>query len=212
MIPYLFAFFVICVYLGVIWLLLFVIVLSLYLLSSGVNRKDASTKQLGAGLLWLSVSILLPRFTKKHNLINRKWMRWLLVFLSPAAILTLYLPAFFLFSLDLPCKCMLLGTWGEDVSRQMINSRAGVDFPSMSFVTGNTVEEFPDFENNCTMRLKNSADQSFLQEIEDNKEWEKDSSNPNLYKREVRDWENDTYESMVFDTTKGLLIIKYVKM
>jgi hypothetical protein len=94
----------------------------------------------------------------------------------------------------------------------MINSRAGVDFPSMSFVTGNTVEEFPDFENNCTMQLKNSADQSFLQEIEDNKEWEKDSSNPNLYKREVRDWENDTYESMVFDTTKGLLIIKNVKM
>jgi hypothetical protein len=62
------------------------------------------------------------------------------------------------------------------------------------------------------MQLKNSADQSFLQEIEDNKEWEKDSSNPNLYKREVRDWENDTYESMVFDTTKGLLIIKNVKM
>ena len=163
MVPYLFACLVICVYLGVFWLLLFVIVLSLYLMSSGVNRKDAATKQLGAGLLWLSVSILLLRFIKKHNLINRKWMRWLLVFISPAAILTIYLPAFFLFSLDLPCKCMLLGTWGEDVSRQMINIRAGVDFPSMSFVTGNFIDEFPDFENNCTMRLKNSADQSFLQ-------------------------------------------------
>ena len=151
MAPYFFAFFIKCIYLGIIWLLLFIVVLFMYLMSSGVNQKDSATKQLGAGLLWLSVSILLPRFTKKYNLINRKWVRWLLVFVSPVVILTIYLPVLFLFSLDLPCKCTLLGTLGEDVNRQLINRHTGVDFPSMSFVTGNFIDLFPDFLNSAAL-------------------------------------------------------------
>ena len=174
-------------------------------------RKGPKAKQLyWAQFLWLTVSILLPHVAKKYDLIKRWWVRWLLVFISPAAIATIYFPILCFLSMDLACKCNSLGTMGEGISRQLINHRTGVNFPSMSYVTGNFEDHYPDYTNTCTMKLKEKPDQALIQELEQSEEWQKDPNNPNLYKS--GSWNVNASETITFDIKKGEIHLEYVKM
>ncbi len=174
-------------------------------------RKGKKAKQLYlAQILWLTVSILLPYVAKKYDLIKRRWVRWLLVFISPAAIATIYFPILCFLSMDLACKCRTLGTTGEGISRQFINYHTGVNFPPMSYVTGNFKDCYPDFTNTCTMKLKEKPDQALIQELEQSEKWQKDSNNPNLYKS--GSWNVNASETITFDIKKEVIYLEYVKL
>lgn len=112
--------------------------------------------------------------------------------------------------MDLACKCSTLGTKGEGLSRQLINYHAGVNFPPMSYVTGDFKDYYPDYTNTCTMRLKEKPDQELIQEIEQSEEWQKDPNNPTLYKR--GSWNVNESETITFDIKKGEIHLEYVKL
>ena len=101
-----------------------------------------------------------------------------------------------------------------DIIKKLINYHTGIDFPSMSYITGSFKDCYPDFSNTCTMKLKEKPDQDLIQRIKQSKEWQQDQSNLNQYYTWVRGGNeyDDESEIITFDTKKGLIILKYTKM
>ena len=211
MIPYLYSLMWHYVFLAVVWVvLLFVFSFCVLIVGAGKNARH----YYWCGIIWLTISILLSRVAKKYDIIKKWWVRWLLILFSPAAIATIYLPVNFIMSMDLACKCSTLGTTGENISRRLINYHTGIDFPSMSYITGSFKDCYPDFSNTCTMKLKEKPDQDLIQRIKQSKEWQQDQSNLNHYYTWVRGGNecDDESEIITFDIKKGLIILKYIKM
>ena len=207
--PYYFIFSFLFLYLIGASFILFVFFTILFICDLIWQKKNAKKLYL-VRFLWLTVSIMLPYVAKKYDLIKRKWVRWLLVFISPAAIATLYFPVSCFLSMDLPCKCSTLGTMGEGISRLLINYHTGVNFPSMSYVTGNFEDYRRYYSNICTMKLKEKPNQELIQEIEQSEEWQKGPQNLNIYYR--KSWHENEGEIISFDIKKGEIHLEYAHM
>ena len=208
MIPYFFKFSITFAFWGICWLI-GIVLIGIFCLAT---RKTNISKYSMATLIWGTFSIFLPAYIKKHHLINPKWLSYILVLLSPACFFTIFIPSLFVYTVDLPCKCYILGSYGEKVSGKLISFHTNTSFPSMKFVKGGFQDAFPDFTNTCTMKLVEKPSESFVKSLKDSEKWQKNDNNPNVFYWSTGSELSTSYEFIEINIKTGEIHLEYIDL
>lgn len=206
--PYIFSFLIFVSIWGIVWLIALVVI-GVFCLTT---RGTSISKQSMATLIWSTFSIFLPAYAKKHHLIDRRWMSYILVFLSPACFFTILPPAYFVCSVDLPCKCYILGSYGEMVSCKLISFHTNTSFPSMKYVHGGFQPAFPDFTNTCTMKLLEKPSESFVKNLEDSERWRRKDNNQNEFVWTKASELATSFETITVNIKTGEIHLEYIDL
>lgn len=206
--PYIFSFLIFEYIWGIVWLiaLVFIVVVCLATRGTSISKHSMAT------LIWSTFSIFLPAYAKKHHLIDKRWLSYILVFLSPACFFTILVPSFFVCSIDLPCKCYILGSYGEIVSSKLISFHTNTSFPSMKFVNGGFQDAFPDFTNTCTMKLLEKPSESFVKSLEDSEKWRRKDNNHNEFVWTKTSELATSFETITVNIKTGEIHLEYINL
>lgn len=211
MVFYLFDLFINVLKAGILWLLVVVVLC----ICRMFIRKGREAKSLNCGLLWCTLSFLLPGYAKRHDIISKKWKRCLAVLVSPACLLTVVTPVVLFFHMDLPAKCGFLGDVGEGLSRRMISMHTGVDFPGLDYVETKSYDAYPDFTNETTMQLRENTTEEFVEELKNSDKWRQDSNNPQRFVFVRDDFKDDFMtwsESVSVDVKTCVVTLSYMTL